>query len=62
VQLRDQGLGWSFREDHHSIEISLKHRGGAMAVRPSLSVSWRSEIGAKEGIFVFSYSNPDPPK
>jgi len=32
-----------------------------MAVRLSLSVSWRSEIGAKQGIFVFSYFNPDPP-
>jgi hypothetical protein len=32
-----------------------------MAVRPSLSVSWRLEIGAKKGIFLFSYFYPDPP-
>lgn len=32
-----------------------------IAVRPSLSVLWRSEIAAKKGVFVFSYFNPDPP-
>lgn len=56
-----QGLGWCSSRRPHSPEISLKRGAGPIAVRPSLSVLWRSEIAAKKGVFVFFYFNPDTP-